>query len=90
MLTYIADAVTGLGGERYALLNPGNHELILASVAWLAGMDDLIAQSPAGQEVARLGEIGDAASQRWFWLIVVVMPASCLLAGALVWMVRRT
>lgn len=89
MLTYIADAVTGLGGERYALLNPGNHELMLASVAWLSGMDELIAQSPAGQEVARLGEISESASQRWFWLIVVIMPAGCLALGLVVWGVRR-
>lgn len=90
MLTYIADAVTGLGGERYALDNPGNHELMLASVAWLAGMDELIAQSPTGQEVARLGEISEAASRFWFWLVVIAMPVGSLGLGLLVWVVRRT
>lgn len=89
MLTYISDAVVGVGGDRVALYNPGNHELMMASVAWLAGMDDLIAQSPTGQEVARLGEIDENAARWWFWLIVVIMPVACLALGLLTWGVRR-
>jgi hypothetical protein len=90
MLTFIADDVVPIGGDRVALASPGNHELMLASVAWLAGMDELIAQSPTGQEVARLDEISEGAGQRWFWFIVVLMPAGCLGLGLVVWGMRRT
>ena len=36
MLSYVADVAVNVGGERYALVNPGNHELMLSGVAWLA------------------------------------------------------
>jgi hypothetical protein len=87
MLSFVADAAVPIGGERMALTNPGNRELLLASVAWLAGMDDLVAQSPMSQEVARLGEVSDA--WLWRWAIVLGLPALSLAAGLCVWGVRR-
>ncbi len=89
MLSYVADAAVSIGGDRMALVYPAHHELMLASAAWLAGMDDLIARSPTSQEVARLGEIGTAAG--WFWTILFIggLPLGSLLLGLGVWMIRK-
>ncbi|MHC4709415.1 MAG: hypothetical protein ACYTA3_03080, partial [Planctomycetota bacterium] len=54
LLSYITDIATSIGGERVALEFPGNYELLLASVAWLAHLDDLIAPSAVSQQVSRL------------------------------------
>jgi hypothetical protein len=89
MLTYIADVVTSVGGDRVALVYPGNHELLLASVAWLAGMDDLIAASPITQEISRLRGVTPAARTFWFWTLVVIVPLLCVGLGAVVTVVRR-
>lgn len=89
MLSFVADAADQVGATRAALLNPGNYEFMQASIAWLAGQDDLIAPSPASQEVARLGEIGDGAYRVWFAVFVIGMPVACLLLAAGVWALRR-
>lgn len=89
MITNTADPVASLGGGRVALLNPGNHELMLASVAWLAGMDDLIAASPMSQEVSRLRGITPEVRMAWWWIIVVGVPLGCLLLGGMMWLWRR-
>lgn len=90
MLTNVADvAITG-GGNRISLLNPGNHELMMASVAWLAGDDELVAQGPLSQEVARLRGIGAAQQQLYRWLLLLGLPGCVLLAGFGVWMARRS
>ncbi|HRQ74663.1 MAG TPA: Gldg family protein [Phycisphaerales bacterium] len=90
LLSFIADLVVGLGGDRVALVNPGNAELLLASVAWLAGMDQLIAQSAAGQEVSRLRNVSDTASFMWRLLFIGGVPGACLLLGAAVWWRRQS
>lgn len=89
MLSYVADAVTGLGGDRYALTNPGNQELILASVHWLAQMDELIAPSAVSRQVARLDGIDGTVALTWGLIAVVGTPLGCLLLGVLVWLGRR-
>lgn len=90
MLSFIADAAVQIGGDRLALSNPGNRELLLSAAAWLAGMDELVAPSPMSQDVARLGEISERAGTIWFWIIVVGLPAVSLLVGLSVWGIRRT
>ncbi len=89
MITNVADSVRDIGGGRTALENPGNHELLLASVAWLAGMDDLIAASPLTREVSRLRGITPQVRAAWWWIIVVGVPAGCLMMGLLVYWWRR-
>jgi hypothetical protein len=89
MMTHTADQTASVGGDRVALRNPGNHELLLASVAWLAGMDDLIAQSPAGRQIARLDGVSPDVRRRWFWMIVVGLPLASLILGAIVAVARR-
>ncbi|UCD76637.1 MAG: hypothetical protein JSV91_06870 [Phycisphaerales bacterium] len=100
MITNVADVVFKEGG-RVALVNPGNHELMLSAVAWLAGLDDLIAPSATSQEIARLTGITEAEEGpwwwlrldkvrvRWFWISIVGLPGGCLLLGVVVWGVRR-
>ena len=90
LLSYVADLVVSIGGERAVLLNPGNYELLLAGVAWLAGADTLIASSPVSRQVARLDGITPAVRTRWRWIAMAGLPAACLLLGVIVWLVRRT
>jgi hypothetical protein len=89
MLSRTADMAVNLGGDRYALLYPGNVELLLASVLWLAGQDDLMAPGPAGQQVSRVSDLSNAARRAWFAGIGLMVPASCLGLGVLVWLRRR-
>lgn len=89
LMSYAADAVTPLGGGRVALTNPGNQELLLASVAWLADMDELIAPSAVSQQVARLDGITRPVWLRWFAIAAVGAPIMCLVLGGLVWTLRR-
>jgi hypothetical protein len=89
MLSFVADVMVPIGGERMALANPGNFELLLASVAWLAEMDDLIAPGPTSQQVARLQGITAPVWMTWSAITVFVMPACALVMGLVVWFVRR-
>ncbi len=89
MVSNVADVVVELGGGRVALVNPGNHELILSAVAWLARQDDLIAPSPIGQEIARLSGVSREVRQLWWWIALVGLPGFCLILGFVVWGVRR-
>jgi hypothetical protein len=88
LLSYITDVATSVGGERVVLEFPGNYELLLASVAWLAEMDDLIAPSAVSQQVSRLD--GVTAKMKWIWGSIVVggVPVACLVLGVLVWGIR--
>ncbi len=54
LLTTVADAADQLGGGRVALRNPGNRDLLVNAVAWLAGRADLLTGAGAGREVDRL------------------------------------
>lgn len=90
MLSNVADVAVSAGGDRISLLHPGNHELMMSSVAWLAGEDQLVAQGPLSQEVARLRGIGDAELRIAGWLLTLVLPGIVLLLGIGVWMARRT
>lgn len=87
--SYALDAVVDLGGGQVALTNPGNQELLLAGVQWLAEMDDHIAPSPISRQVARLEHIDGTVRLRWALAATVVAPALLLAAGWIGWLVRR-
>ena len=89
MIGNTTDAVVSQGGQRVALINPGNTELLMASVAWLAGLDDLIAPGPISQEIARIRDLSDETRTRWAWILLAALPGGCLLLGGVVWMYRR-
>ena len=57
--------------------NPGNSEFLLASVAWLAGLDDWIDASPIGQQTRQIE--GLTASMYTVWLFVLVLGVPVLI-----------
>lgn len=89
MLSFVSDVMVPIGGERMALANPGNFELLLAAVPWLAGMDELIAPGPMSQQIARLQGITAPVWMTWSALTVIVMPGCALAFGMFIWFVRR-
>jgi len=78
-----------LGGGRLALTSPGNRELLLGGVHWLAGMDELVVPGPSGREVARLGALDPTERTLWSALAIVALPATALTLGGLVALRRR-
>lgn len=89
MASTTADAADALGGGRVALRYPGNRELLVNGVAWLAGRDDLVAGSGSGREVSRLPRLtrgtrlGVAAAE------ALGVPALIALLGTAVVLRRR-
>ena len=62
--------------------------LTLASVAWLAGLD-ASGFGGAGREIARVGEVSDAARATWFVVLAGGIPFAVAFAGTAVWIRRR-
>jgi hypothetical protein len=89
MRTAVADAATNAGGDRVTLVHPGNHELMLAGTAWLAGLDDRIARGALSQDIARLAGISPAAREFWGWVLLGLLPTGSLGMGLGIWMWRR-
>lgn len=73
---------------RPAAANPGNLELFEASVSWLAGQDDLIAQSPTARAMPLIGPLSGRTRLALRLLAIVGLPAAVLLIG-LVWRLLR-
>lgn len=65
-----------------------NGDLFLNSVSWLAEDEDLVSIRPKNAE-NRSVELSASSGQLLFWFIIIVLPASALLTGAMVWMQRR-
>ena len=89
LLSYLADVVVPVGGDRMVLVNPGNFELLMAGITWLAGDDDRIASSPVSRQVARLEGVTEADLSLWRWVALAILPGGCLALGIFVWTVRR-
>lgn len=89
LLSSVIDAGQSLGGSRYALAHPGNRELLLASIWWLAGEDRLIAGGLTGRDVPRVGEIPESTRLAWFLGLSVGLPAGLVVTGAVVAARRR-
>jgi len=80
-----APGLAGILGAAY----PGNAELFVNSVYWLAGLDQLIAASPRAQDIRRIDAISPGGLVALRWAMLVGMPAAALLLGGSVWWVRR-
>ena len=65
LLSSLADLSGSLGGGRTALVNPGNRELLPASVAWLADRPDLLDGGLSGREVPRIESLDDGPRRAW-------------------------
>lgn len=66
---------------RPALANPGNIELLQASIDWLAFRDDMIAPSPHARLTPRIGAIPPARLTAIRWALVLALPTAVLLLG---------
>ncbi|MFM1822668.1 MAG: hypothetical protein RI967_934 [Planctomycetota bacterium] len=89
MLTGIADFSDQLGGGRTALRNPGNRELLLSLVAWLAGRDDLLDAGLSGREVSRIEGLGPTAARAWAVLLGGGMLFGPVIFGGILIRARR-
>jgi len=68
--------------------NPGNAELFEAAVSWLAGQDDLIAESVESRVVPTVRGLSDAQLSGVRWLVIAGLPG-LVLAGGIAWRVIR-
>ncbi|MFO0835617.1 MAG: hypothetical protein U0638_11650 [Phycisphaerales bacterium] len=89
--SWFIDQVTQRQAEidgRVINANPGNIELFESSVLWLAGQDDLIAQSPEAASIAIIRPIAADQLSMIRWAIVAGLPVLVLVVGGLYRVVR--
>ncbi|HEX5375928.1 MAG TPA: hypothetical protein VFW48_07195, partial [Solirubrobacterales bacterium] len=67
---------------------PGNRDLFLNTINWLAQQENLIAIRPRDPEDRRITLTRDQ-EQRIFWLTVLIIPGLILLVGVQTWWRRR-
>ena len=67
---------------------PGNSDLFLNTVNWLAQQENMIAIRPRDPEDRRITLTRDQQS-RIFWLTVLIIPGLILLTGVQTWWRRR-
>jgi hypothetical protein len=68
---------------------PGNAELFMNSVFWLARQEPMIAISPAAMETNRVKDVSPGAMIAWRSLLLAIVPLGVLAAGAMVYFARR-
>lgn len=66
----------------------GNRDFFMNTLSWLAGDEDLISIRPREQHERRLNMTAMQASML-FWISVVFVPTLVLLAGGIVWWLKR-
>lgn len=89
---WFADGITHeqtLIDGRPVRLHPGNIELFDASIAYLAGMDQLIAQSPEARSTPVIGPIDEGRLRALRIALGLGMPGAVLVIGVIVWLIRR-
>jgi ABC transporter family protein len=92
---WASDDMTGYGlfgpgtAELTGAAVPGNSELFVNSVFWLAGLEDLIAASPRSQDVPRIRPMPPHTLWWHQTALLAGMPAAALALGLCVWWVRR-
>lgn len=89
--SWFVDQVTQRQAEidgRIIDANPGNMELFESAVLWLAGQDDLIAQSPEAASIALITPIAPERLSIIRWAIVAGLPVLVLVIGALYRVIR--
>jgi hypothetical protein len=89
LLSSLADLSDSLGGGRTALVNPGNRELLLASVAWLAKRPDLVDGGLSGREVPRIEALLDGPRRAWMFGYGAALILGPIAIGAVVIAGRR-
>lgn len=71
------------------ILYPGNSDLFVNSICWLAHEEDLIAASPRTQDIRRIQPMSQGTLQTTRLLLWAGMPAVILLLGVGVGLMRR-
>lgn len=71
------------------VLYPGNSDLFVNSICWLAHEEDLIAASPRTQDIRRISAMSPGALQTYRILLWAGMPAVILVLGVGVGLMRR-
>jgi hypothetical protein len=89
LLSAVADLTRSLGGERRILEAPGNRALMLASAAWLAGLDELVPGSGGVAGVSRINGLTVGMRSAWGVVLVLVLPLGVLAAGGTIAVSRR-
>lgn len=77
---FIATRESSLDGRRVPA-NPGNIELFESASAWLAGQDDLIAQSPTARAVPIIKPMSEKDVRNLRFLAILGLPGIVLLLG---------
>lgn len=69
---------------------PGNGELAMNSVFWLAKMDTMIAISPNAMQVSRIANMSGGTLEFWrTGVLLVLLPLMVIGAGIMTWFARR-
>ncbi|MCW5764981.1 MAG: hypothetical protein KIT68_03280 [Phycisphaeraceae bacterium] len=74
-------------GKPFAI-TPGNNELLLASVAWLAGQDELLARSASAMSAPTIPNLSSGQIAALRWLLIAGVPGAVLVLGVLYRAVR--
>lgn len=88
-LSAFVNEAGSLGDQRLVLANPGNRELALSGVAWLAGLDELVATGSSGREVSRFQGVGSGTRNLFAVLLPLLLGVGPLATGMSVWAWRR-
>lgn len=75
--------------EIFGAAYPGNAELFVNSVQWLAGLDQLIAASARTQDIRRIGPLSTTQMTTIRVFLLAGVPLTILLIGLGVWIARR-
>jgi hypothetical protein len=67
---------------------PGNAELFVNAMFWLAGREDLIAINPGVNDPGRIKYVAEKDAELVRWLIWGGLPALAVVAGCAVYIVR--
>jgi hypothetical protein len=90
---FASNRIAGLADprSRNAVLRfPGNQELFMNSVFWLAKMEPMIAISPTAMEVNRIKPMSEGAHGFWrVGVVLVMLPLAVVFAGVAMYMNRR-
>jgi len=71
------------------LVYAANTDLFINALHWLTGEADRIAVGPKGGSFPRLRDLKPETAETLPWLLVLVWPATALIVGFGVWLVRR-
>ncbi|MEM0913368.1 MAG: Gldg family protein [Planctomycetota bacterium] len=94
--TWATDYITGYGplgpgtADVVGSTFPGNGELFVNAVYWLAGTDELIAATPRSQDIRRVGEVSPTAGRVVTLLLLIGLPLLATAAGVAVAVARRS